>query len=192
MSLLTKTIPQLTAHTIDLIGSELLEISIGGVSRRINSRQLVLPIDSLITVMGMGGSLPGSRQLVAGAGIVLVDNGAGGTLEITSTGGGGILDGVQDVELAADTDTIPVTIGTGYLNVQPDIPLTLGGLTAAYEGQMVIITNSGFGSLLTLSSNGLGGTPSEDRFRLPDDIVLLKDQSMTFKYSLTMQLWIQA
>ena len=91
MAIPAKTIVQLTAYPAPaLLGSELLEISAGGFSYKINSRMFPLATDSLITVSGMGGSLPGSRQLAAGTGIQLVDNGAGSTLQIFATGVGAL------------------------------------------------------------------------------------------------------
>lgn len=82
----TKKIPQLTAYGTALLGTEAMEISVIGTSRRITTRDFVLPLDSVLTVTPFG--VPGSnaRQLTEGVGIVFVDGGPGGTLEINATG----------------------------------------------------------------------------------------------------------
>jgi hypothetical protein len=82
----TKKIPQLTAYGAPLNGDELLEIWSVNTSRRIRTRDFVLPVDSVITVTSMAGLLPGSRRLTQGIGIALVDGGGGGDLEINATG----------------------------------------------------------------------------------------------------------
>lgn len=86
----TKKIPQLTAYGAPLAGSEMLEIAVLGTSRRITSRDFVLPIDSVITIAGMAGTLPGSRQLVSSATVLVVDGGAGGTVQLEAAATGAI------------------------------------------------------------------------------------------------------
>lgn len=82
----TKKITALAPAVLPLTGSEEFECVQLGNSRKATSRAFVLPTDSLITFSAMGGSLPGSRQITAGIGIVLVDGGPGTTLEINATG----------------------------------------------------------------------------------------------------------
>lgn len=71
-------------------GTELIEISQGGVSRATQVNQLVIPGTAFITVNAVGGTYPQSRQLAAGTGIQLVDNGAGSTIQIFATGTGAL------------------------------------------------------------------------------------------------------
>lgn len=82
----TKKIPELMAYGSPLQGPEMLEIWSVNTSRRVTARDFVLPSDSLLTLTGMGGSLPGSRQMIPGIGITFVDDGAGSTLSINATG----------------------------------------------------------------------------------------------------------
>lgn len=82
----TKTIPQLTAYGVPLAGSEMLEISATGVSRRITARDFVLPIDSVVTAVDQTSVLPGSRYLASGIGIAFTGGGAGQALTINATG----------------------------------------------------------------------------------------------------------
>lgn len=82
----TKKITQLPLYVSPLTGGEALEMVQGGVSVQVPSRAFPLATDSLITVTGMGGSLPGSRQILQGIGIAFVDTGPGGTLSINATG----------------------------------------------------------------------------------------------------------
>lgn len=82
----TKKIPQLTAYGVPLAGPEMLEISTTGVSRRITTRDFVLPIDSVLTVTPLGVVPNNSRQLTLGIGLTAVDGGPGGTYELNATG----------------------------------------------------------------------------------------------------------
>lgn len=86
----TKKIPQLTAYGFPLAGSEMLEISVIGTSRRITSRDFVLPIDSLVTVADQSAVLPGSRHIVSSATVQVNDGGAGGTLSFDMLGTGAL------------------------------------------------------------------------------------------------------
>ncbi len=76
----TKKISALSPFTAPLTGFEEFECVQGGNSRKVTSRDFVLPTDSLITLTGMGGSLPGSRQVVDSATIQIIDNGPGSTV----------------------------------------------------------------------------------------------------------------
>lgn len=82
----TKKISALAPATTPLTGFEEFECVQTGNSRKVISRDFVLPTDSILTVSGMGGSLPGSRQLTPGIGIAFVDGGPGSTLSINATG----------------------------------------------------------------------------------------------------------
>lgn len=82
----TKKISALAPATTPLTGFEEFECVQTGNSRKVIARDFVLPTDSILTVSGMGGSLPGSRQLTQGIGILFVDGGPGSTLEINATG----------------------------------------------------------------------------------------------------------
>lgn len=86
MALPTSRIPTLLAVVLPLTGNELFETVQAGATRQVNSRAFVLPTDSLLTVSGMGGSLPGSRQLTAGIGITFTDGGPASTFQINATG----------------------------------------------------------------------------------------------------------
>lgn len=86
----TKKIPQLTAYGSLLQGHEMLEIWATNTSRRITSRDFVLPIDAIITLTGMGATLPGSRQLVSSPTIQVTDNGAGSTVQLDALGTGAL------------------------------------------------------------------------------------------------------
>ncbi len=80
----TKKIPQLTAYGAPLGGGELLEIWSVNTSRRITSRDFVLPSDSLVTIAGQGATIPGSRQLVSSTTVTVIDGGAGGVVQLES------------------------------------------------------------------------------------------------------------
>lgn len=82
----TKKIPELTAYGSPLLGTELLEIWSVNTSRRITTRDFVLPSDSVLTVTPLGVVGANSRQMTEGIGIAFVDGGAGSTLSINATG----------------------------------------------------------------------------------------------------------
>lgn len=82
----TKKIPQLTAYGINLLGTEMLEISVTNTSRRITARDFVLPLDSVLTVTPLGVVGSNSRQLTLGIGLVAVDGGPGSTYQLNATG----------------------------------------------------------------------------------------------------------
>ena len=82
----TKKIPQLTAYGVPLAGTEMLEISVTGTSRRITTRDFVLPIDSVLTTTPLGVPGSNSRQLTLGIGLTAVDGGPGSTYELNATG----------------------------------------------------------------------------------------------------------
>lgn len=82
----TRKIPQLTAYGVPLAGPEMLEIWATGVSRRITARDFALPIDALLTAVNSSSTLPGSRYLTQGIGIVLTDGGPGQPLRIDASG----------------------------------------------------------------------------------------------------------
>lgn len=84
----TKKITALPPFVAPLTGSEELEAVQIGNSVKVSSRAFVLPTDSLLTMSGMGGFLPGSRQLVSSATIQVNDGGPAGqvTLDALFTG----------------------------------------------------------------------------------------------------------
>lgn len=82
----TKKIPQLTEYGVSLAGTEMMEISVTGTSRRITTRDFVLPIDSILTVTPFPVVGSNARQLTLGIGLVAVDSGPGGTFELNATG----------------------------------------------------------------------------------------------------------
>jgi hypothetical protein len=77
----TKKISAL-APAVALTGFEEFECVQAGNSVKATARQFVLPIDSLVTLTGMGGSLPGSRQLVSSPTIQVTDNGPASTVTL--------------------------------------------------------------------------------------------------------------
>lgn len=82
----TKKIAALASFTPPLTGDELLECVQLSNSRKVTSRAFVLPTDSLITVSDMSGTLTGSRRLIGGTGIDILDSGPGSTIRISASG----------------------------------------------------------------------------------------------------------
>ncbi len=87
----TKKIPQLTALGAALQGVEQLEIWVANTSRRVTSRDFVLPeIDPLITAVDFTSVLTMSRYLTQGPGVQFTDNGPGQSFEIAISGTGAL------------------------------------------------------------------------------------------------------
>lgn len=78
----TKKIPQLTAYGAPLGGSEQMEISVVGTSRRVTTRDFVLPADSILTLTPLGVVPTNARQLISSATVQVTDNGPGSTVQL--------------------------------------------------------------------------------------------------------------
>lgn len=78
----TKKIPQLSAYGTPLAGNEMMEISVTGTSRRITTRDFVLPIDSIVTITPFGVAPTNARQLISSPTVQVTDNGPGSTVQL--------------------------------------------------------------------------------------------------------------
>lgn len=188
----TKTIAQLTDYGAPLNGNELFELWVVNTSRRVVSRKFVLPIDSLLTLVGQGADLPGSRQLVSSASVEVVDNGAGSTVQLNAVSVVASPTGVQTFVAPAGTTTqIALNASIGFL----DIDTTAGAavirsIVVDPLSTFVIVTNTG-PNLLTLNAmDGTGGVNPAARLRLPVDLTLIANDSKAFRYSNTLSLWV--
>jgi hypothetical protein len=122
------TIPALPAG-VTLTGTEPLETVQANVSVKVPSRYFGLATDPVLLV-GADAALTQSRTITAGAGISLVDSGAGGTLTVNSTGI--VASTAQFVLLAAEAALPNSRTLTGTAN-------------------QVILTDNGAGSSVVLS-----------------------------------------
>lgn len=187
----TKKITALAPATLPLTGDEEIENVQLGNSRKARTRDFVLPTDSLITVSGMAGSLPGSRQLVSTPTVTVVDNGPGSTLQLHTADAAQLPVGLQTVALpAGQTDDFPLDPNTGFLDLDTTAgDAQINGITPpAVDGQVVIVTNTGV-NLLTLLAPQNGGSPND--LRLPFDMSLTQNGSITIRYSQALGLWVQ-
>lgn len=190
----TKKIPELTAYGAPLNGAELLEVWSVNTSRRVPARDFVLPSDSVITVGGMGGALPGSRQLAGSSTINLVDNGAGNTLvlEVAGASAAALPGGLTPLAPAAGLlNNYVLAVGTGFLDIDTTagaVDLT-GVVPSLPDGQILIVSNTG-SNLLQLMSQNINSNPT-NRFRLAFDITLTQNASMTVRYSAAIGRWVQ-
>jgi hypothetical protein len=188
----TRKITALTVAETPLSGDELLESVQLGNSRQIRTRDLVLPTDSLITVSGMGGSIPGSRQLVSSLSVQLVDGGPGGELSLNVISAVGASTALQSAVLAAGAnhDFIlgPDPLFPGFLDCSTAAGIAqLTGMIAQFDGQIVTITNLG-PNLLTLSA--LTGSAAANQFRLAANVGLITNSSYTLRYSTSIGKWV--
>jgi hypothetical protein len=193
MALPTKKITALLPGAVPLSGDEDIECVQLGNSRQISARDFVLPTDSLITVTGMGGSIPGSRQLVSSPTVTVNDGGPGGQLTLTAISSVGASTVLQSAILAAGTNDNfvlgPDPIFTGFLDCSTAAGIaTLTGMLAQFDGQIVTVTNLG-PNLLTLTA--LAGTSlAANQFRLAANIGLITNSSYTLRYSSTIGKWV--
>jgi hypothetical protein len=122
------TIPALPAG-VTLTGTEPLETVQANVSVKVPSRYFGLATDPVLLV-GADAALTQSRTITAGAGISLVDSGAGGTLTVNSTG------------IVAST--------AEFVLLSPEAALP-DSRTLTGTANQVIITDNGAGSTVVLS-----------------------------------------
>ena len=190
MALPTKKISQLPLASLPLSGDELLEVSQLSVSYHISSRNFVLPTDSLVTLSGMGGSLPGSRQLVSSPTVQVSDTGPAGQVSLTSLGGLSAFTGVQNfVAVAGDNNDVSLDPFIGFLEVDTTAGnAAVTGVVATSDGQILTISNTG-PNLLTLPANS-GSSILGNRFRFPSTIGIVPNGSYTVRYSQSLGLWV--
>jgi hypothetical protein len=122
------TIPALPAG-VTLTGTEPLETVQANVSVKVPSRYFGLATDPVLLV-GADAALTQSRTITAGAGISLIDSGAGGTLTVNSTG------------IVAST--------AQFVLLAPEAALT-DSRTLTGTANQVILTDNGAGSTVVLS-----------------------------------------
>lgn len=187
----TKKITALAPATLPLTGDEELENVQLGNSRKARTRDFVLPTDSLITLSGMGGSLPGSRQLVSSSTVAVLDGGPGSTVSLQTADVAMLQVGVQLETLpAGSTDNLVLDLTTGFLELDTTAgDAVVTGITPpALNGQIIIVSNTG-ANLLTLAALN-GGSVAANQVRLPADLTLTQYGGVTLRYSTALALWI--
>lgn len=184
-------ITQLTAASLPLSGDEALEGVQTGGSVQLPARAFVLPTDSLVTISAMGGSIPGSRQLVSSPTAIIVDGGPGGEVSIMVTDAQTLPLGLQTEALpAGTTNDLALDPSTGFLDIDTTAGnVTLTGMIAEFDGQIVVVSNSAGGNLLTLAS--LTGSAADNQYRLPIDVTLTSNDGIAFRYSDAIGVWIR-
>lgn len=190
MALPTKKIPQLTAG-IALTGAELLEAVQGGQSVQLEARDFVLPTDSLLTMAGQGGAIPGSRRLVSSLSVAVNDGGPGGQVSLTAISAVGAPTGLQTFVAAAgnNNNVVITSVAISFFDVNTAAGIAaLTGLLALFDGQIITITNIG-ANLLTLTALS-GLSLAANQFRLPANIGLVTNSSYTLRYSSTIGKWV--
>lgn len=192
MALPTKKIPQLTDYGAPLQGTEEVELSAVGTSRRTTARAFVLPgVDSVITATPMG--VPGTRarQLASSATILVNDGGPGGLITLTALAPAGSPPNLQSLIAAAGNNN-NVVLGPlliGMLDVDTTAgAASLTGLVAQFDGQVVTISNI-TAALLTLTANSVASLAA-NRFRLPANIGVVQNGSYTLRYSAAISRWV--
>lgn len=186
----TKKIPQLTAGHA-LTGAEQIEAVQDGISVQLEARDFVLPTDSLVTMSGMAGAIPGSRQLVSSPTVQVNDGGNGGQVSLTAISAIGAPTGLQVLVAAAgNNNNVALTNSTiGFLDVDTAAGAAdITGIVAPFDGYIVTITNVG-ANLLRLMPENINSAAST-RFRLPANIALVQNSSYTLRYCLALLRWV--
>ena len=129
-----------------------------------------------LIVSGTVGNIPANARLLSGSGIVITDNGPGGTLVLTTTGGGGVgTPGGNDTEVQfndgglfggdssftfnKNTNTLSVT------NISGSLTKLVDGTSYLIAGSNIVIVTGSNGSITissTASGSGGGGGGSGD------------------------------
>lgn len=107
---------------------------------------------------------------------------------ISPTGPTGVVQAIPAT--GANNNYAPGGFGamTGFLELTPTGICNITGLTAGYDGQLIIITNL---SVYALTLNSLNGASlSANQFRMVADLVLGQYNGQAFKYSGTIGLWV--
>ena len=89
-----------------------------------------------------------------------------------------------------NNDYAPAGFGapTGFLDLTPAGVANITGLTAGYDGQLIVITNLSANALTLNALNG--GSQMANQFRMVADIILGQNNGQTFKYSATIAKWV--
>lgn len=188
----TKKITALAPAVTPLTGTEELECVQIGSSKKVTTRDFVLPTDSLVTLSGMGGSIPGSRQLISSPSVTLVDGGPGGTCYFETAGSSSIPVGVQGILPPAGTiNNFALGVGVGFLEVDTangTVSITGIQMAPVVDGTFLRISNVGPNTLNLLSMNA--GSAVGTRFRFSDDMAFLQYGGITVRYSNALGFWI--
>lgn len=142
--------------------------------------------------------LPQAQSLTGAEAVEMVQNGTsvrGTSAQIASlgatispTGPVGVVDAVPAT--GGNNDYAPTGFGatTGFLELTPAGVANITGLTAGYDGQLVVITNLSANSLTLNALNG--SSQSANQFRMVGDIILSQYNGQAFKYSATIGKWV--
>jgi hypothetical protein len=96
----------------------------------------------------------------------------------------------QQIELpaAGTTNNLAVGRNVGFLDIDTTAGnVTLTGITAGSDGQILVVTNVG-ANLLTLAALNTGSS-SANRFRMPSDLSFVLNDGMSLRYSSQVGKW---
>jgi hypothetical protein len=98
--------------------------------------------------------------------------------------------GLSTVAPAAGTfNNVAVAAGIRYLDVNTALgDVSYTGWSAAYDGQIVVVSNTGANLLNLRALNG--GSLAGNQFRIPSDFTIVQNQSVTFQKSVAIGKWI--
>lgn len=83
----------------------------------------------------------------------------------------------------------PIAVDAGYLDVDTTAGnVDITGFAAAFDGQSVVVSNTGANLLQILALNA--GSAAGNQVRIPSDMALVQNQSATFKKSASIGKWV--
>lgn len=120
--------------------------------------------------------------------IVAFDNNADALILISSTVVSPV--GMQNAVLAAgDNNDVPVNANVAFLECDTTAgAANITGLAAQPNGSFLTVTNTGANPLVLAALSGL--SLAANRLRLSADVMLLTNDSFTFRYSSDIGLWV--
>lgn len=91
---------------------------------------------------------------------------------------------------AGPNNDLAINAGIGFLEITPAGDITLTGMSAGFDGQIVTLSNLHASRLVEIMSLNGGSVPA-NQFRMAANITLTQYGSVSFRYSVALALWIQ-
>ena len=89
---------------------------------------------------------------------------------------------------AGQSNNVSLGLAVGFLDVSAPSVANVTGIAAGFDGQELIVTNTGAAQVTINALNA--GSAAANQIRLPFDFVLTQNNSIFLKYSASLNLWV--